>query len=92
MIAITVKYLPATNTKGARVKASTGGKRGGLRRSVTIGYHSEVDPFQAAAIALIKKLDWQDKGDWFCGHLDCSNDVHVFVCSPKYANARLNII
>ena len=87
MIAITVKYLPATNTKGARVKASAGGKR-----SVTIGYSSEDDPFQAAAIALIKKLDWQDKGDWFCGHLDCSNDVHVFVCSPKYASARLNIV
>ena len=86
MIAITVKFLPATNTKGARVKASAGGKR-----SVTIGYHSEDDPFQAAAIALIKKLDWQDKGDWFRGHLDCGN-VEVFVCSPKYASSRLNIV
>ena len=56
MLAIVCKYIPATNTKGARIKASTDG------HSVTIAYPHERsdgdDKYRAAAEALCKKLGW----------------------------------
>lgn len=54
--AITTKFLPATETKGARIKATTAS---GL--SVVIGYPYEfsgVDCHAAAAEKLARKLGW----------------------------------
>lgn len=54
MKAIVCKYLPATNTKPARVKAMA---EGGF--SVTVSCHSVPDdPERHAAEALVRKLDW----------------------------------
>lgn len=56
--AITTKYLPVTDTKGARIKATTAS---GL--SVVIGYPHEltgVDCHAAAAEKLARKLGWLD--------------------------------
>jgi len=53
MQAITCKYLPATNCKGSRIKATC------EAGSVTVGYHSgSDDPYRDAAEELCKKLDW----------------------------------
>ena len=55
MQAIVTKYIPPTNTKGARIKATA------MSGSVTISYDHEQDhewPFRKAAQALCDKLDW----------------------------------
>lgn len=55
MQAITTKHLPATDTKGRRIKATC---QGG---NITIGWDYELDDRQnhwAAAMALINKLGW----------------------------------
>lgn len=54
--AISTKYLGPTNTRGSRIKASSGS---GV--SVTVPYDHGLDSFanhQAAAEALCKKLKW----------------------------------
>ena len=57
MQAITTKYLPATNTKGARIKASC------EAGSVTISYPHEAqrghEAHAEAVYALADKLDWE---------------------------------
>lgn len=59
MKAIETKYLPPTNSRGARIKAWTEGGN-----SITIGYPYELsrdDVHHAAATALCKKMDWPTK-------------------------------
>ena len=56
--AIETRYLRATDTKGARIKATAWGG------SVTIGYPYALDTqdaHRAAADALIAKMGWQGK-------------------------------
>lgn len=62
--AIQTKYLPATDTKGSRIKAFDCDKN-----SVIIGYDSALDSedvHRKAALALIKKMGWDGeiKGGW----------------------------
>lgn len=73
MKAITVKYLGATNTKGARMKASDEDGN-----TVTIGRHYDLDiPADAkrAALALVAKMEW--KVPPLVG--GSTKDGHVFV-------------
>lgn len=74
MQAIQVKYLAATNTKGARVKAwSYSGKQ------VTIIWDNAIHDgrnFANAAMELLKTLNWQ--GAWIGGQLPDNN--WAFVC------------
>lgn len=56
MKAITVIYLPATNTRGSRIKAYTEGNN-----SITISYSHELSGeavFKEAAIQLCQKMNW----------------------------------
>lgn len=52
MQAINVKYMPATNTKPTRVKATAG------RQSLILSTSSHDEPEQAAALALARRLGW----------------------------------
>lgn len=69
MQAIVTKYIGPTDTKGARIKATCDAG------SVTIGYPHELsgqDVHAAAAMALVRKLGWDDgeyKPFWQCGSL-----------------------
>jgi len=59
MQAIHVKYLPCTNFKGSRIKATASAG------SVTIGYPHELSGqavYRAAAEVLVKKLKWDTVG------------------------------
>ena len=70
-VAIFVKYIPATNTKPSRLKATANGN------SITIPYSydkSGCDLFATAAEALCKKMDWP--GNLIGGELD---NGYVFV-------------
>ncbi len=65
MQAITTRYLGATNTKPARIKATSGS---GI--SVTVSYDyglTEVKEHAQAVIALCKKLNWMDRGPFLMG-------------------------
>ena len=65
MQAITTKFLGATNTKPARIKATSGS---GI--SVTVSYdygNTEVKEHAQAVIALCKKLNWMDRGPFLMG-------------------------
>lgn len=60
MQSITTKYLPATDTKGSRIKATASGGGG----SVTVGYRDELNTDQnhvEAAKALCSKMGWHGK-------------------------------
>ena len=74
MKAITTKYLPATNTKGARVTAFDGdGNR------VTISYSHELDGVDvhiAAARALCEQMGWRNS--LYSGWQRPGVYVHVF--------------
>lgn len=77
MKAIKTKFLPATNNRGSRIKATAeGGERD---HQVTIGYPHEFNAEQAhqqAAKALCAKMGWH--GSMATGGLrDCY--VHVFI-------------
>jgi len=77
MIAIETRYLPPTNTRGARIKAWTFGR---VRLSVTVPYDhslSGVAVHHAAVVALVERhrLPWDisdmrwggtDRGYVFC--------------------------
>ena len=55
MQAITIKYLPATNTKGSRFKATA------AAGSITVGYDYDLNTegnVKAAVSALLAKLGW----------------------------------
>jgi hypothetical protein len=59
MQAIITKYLPATNTKGSRIKATCSAG------SITISYPHELSGqavYQAAAEALVSKMGWNTHG------------------------------
>lgn len=88
MQAITTKYIPATNFRGSRIKAQCSAG------SVTVGYHDNdgnTDAFDHAAITLIKKLGWQDHGQWTKGELP-GGSGSVYVCSPRHNSTFLNIV
>ncbi len=84
MQAITTKYLPATDTKGSRIKATCDAG------SIIIPYPHELsgcDVHAAAAMALCRELGWTDekgwKGKWVCGGLQ-SNYVFVYNSNILY--------
>jgi hypothetical protein len=85
MQAITTKYLPATNFRPSRIKASC------PAGSVTLPYdYDEIDGGHYQAVtALIKKLGWHDYGTWYAGDME---NGKVYVCSPKYASSAVNIV
>jgi len=74
MQAIVAKFLPATNTKGSRIKATA------EAGSVTIGYPHELGQGQpahrAAAQALADKFKWPHK---YLGAALPNNAGYVFV-------------
>jgi hypothetical protein len=58
MKAIITKYLPATNTRGSRIKAMAEGVK-----SLSIPYPHELsgeEVFKAAAVALCKRQGWPE--------------------------------
>jgi hypothetical protein len=71
MQTINVKYLSATNTKGARIKASCEGGSVTISRSYSDNVEAD---YMAAAKALKDKLGWA--GDMVGGH---TKDGMVFV-------------
>jgi hypothetical protein len=74
MQAIVTKYLSATNTKGARIKATCDAG------SITIPYPHELSGeavHEAAAMALVAKLEWKSD-EWVCGGLP-NQAGYVFV-------------
>jgi hypothetical protein len=73
MQAIVTKYLPSTDTKGARIKATA------EAGSVTISYPHELSGqavHRAAAQALADKFNWPCK---YLGAALPNNGGHVFV-------------
>lgn len=77
--AITIKYLPATNTKSSRFKATA------AAGSITLGYDhglSDTENVKAAVKALIKKLGWDSSycSDWHLGGTAEGHWVAVNVC------------
>ena len=69
---ITTRYIPATNTRESRVKATASGQGGTLghspQLSMTIPFDSGLDVDDAhkkAALALAKRLGWS--GRWVGG-------------------------
>lgn len=87
MQTITTKYLPATNSRGARVKA---GHTAGAH-TVTLSYdytlNSEANHRMAAA-ALAVKLDWH--GEWIGGCLNASGNVYVLVSGATIDGFRVD--
>ncbi|WP_236238508.1 hypothetical protein [Pseudomonas rhodesiae] len=64
MQAITIKYLPATNTKASRFKATA------AAGSITLGYDHGLDTegnVKAAASALITKMGWSKANGYTVG-------------------------
>jgi len=79
MKAIFTKYIPATNTKGSRIKAYDGGKN-----QKTISYDNALNSEELhakAAIELCKKMNW--KGELISGGFN-NGYVFVFADSTKY--------
>lgn len=77
MQAIITKYLPATNSRGSRIKATC------QAGSVTISYPYDLTGMcchAAAAKALVEKLGWGHAhyGDLMGGGLPSGNYVFVF--------------
>ena len=75
---IETKYLPATNTKGSRIRATTSYGRD----EIVIPYDYSLDIEQAhakAAMQLAKKLDWT--GDYAAGGNDTG---YVFTIIGKF--------
>lgn len=67
MQSIITKYLPATNTLGARIKATASG----CNKSVTIPFPYEYTNDRAhweAARILLGQLPWQDV-NWYAGEI-----------------------
>jgi hypothetical protein len=82
MTTIVTRYIPATNTRGSRIRA-TAPYEGGPNRTLTMPYPHELtgeDVHRAAAVALCRKYNWDDADRLICGHL--GNDC-VFVFPPK---------
>lgn len=85
MQAIVTKFIPATNTRGSRVKASA------QAGSVTLGWDHRLDPagnHKAAAIALVRKYEWF-YGEWMPAELPDGSTV--WVCAHPYHDNSFNI-
>ena len=75
MQAILTKYIPASSTKGSRIKATC------EAGSLYIPYPHELSGqavYRAAAEALVKKLGWSDCGPLLGGGIAKSQYVFVF--------------
>jgi hypothetical protein len=75
--AIITKYLGPTDTKGARICARCDAG------SITVPYPHQLsgyDVHAAAAMALVRKLQWQGYGSWSAGSLP-KQAGFVFVCN-----------
>lgn len=78
MQAITTKYLPATNTKGSRIKATCSS---GLSITIeTPNNKSEVQSHLYAAVKLAEKLQWT--GTLIQGAIE-GGYAHVFSCGES---------
>jgi hypothetical protein len=77
--AISVKFLPPTNTQGSRYKAYCDAGSLTVARDYSLS-----DNDQAAHVAkeLIYKLGWHERGSWFGGA--AKNGEVVFVNSHEY--------
>ncbi len=88
MQAISTKYIPATDRRGSRIKATA------YRKSITIPYDDTQGENQAhhnAFQALAEKLGWLDVGTWYVGGCPTGKG-NVYVYSPKYASSAVNIV
>jgi len=77
MQAILTKYLPYTNTKPSRIKASC------QAGSITVSYKHELnleENHERACALLIAKLGWSyaTHGETVCGQLPNGTYAHVF--------------
>jgi hypothetical protein len=77
MQAIQIKYLGATNTKGARIKAICHAKSRIYSRETL----NDDNPGQDAAKRLVTEMGWAH-GIWHGGTLKDGTDVYV--CEPKH--------
>lgn len=79
MKAIVTKYLPCTNTKPSRIKATAEGGN-----SITISFpHEDVDPHETAANALVAKMDWGRGYRLVGGGLPNGDKCWVFVSATE---------
>ncbi|KMT53536.1 hypothetical protein [Pseudomonas fildesensis] len=82
MQAITIKYLPATDTKDSRWKATA------AAGSITVCYDHELTVegnVKAAVKALVKKLGWNRADIWYVG--GTANGHWVGVCASQSSPA-----
>jgi hypothetical protein len=100
MQAIITKYLPATNHKPSRIKASC------ERGSITVGYHSEMageSPHIGAAQALVNKFIAEDAKQYgphvnpwskprAVGQIPSGEFVHVFCGQCDATNALSKLV
>jgi hypothetical protein len=85
--AIVTKYLPPTNVKGSRIKATAAA--GSLTVHIDHALNIE-DNHAVAAKALANKLEW--RGTWFMGGLP-NDSGYCFVCADiigTYPEAAFN--
>lgn len=87
MQTITTKYLPATNFRGARVKASHTAGAQSVTLSWDYGLNSEAN-HRMAASALAHKLDWA--GEWIGGCLNERGNVYVLVTGDTIDGFRVD--
>lgn len=81
MQSIITKYLPATNYRGARIKA----RQSGGPNHITLSYDHRLDAdsnHMAAAKALTVKLSWP--GVWAEGSLGNSGNVYVCTATRSF--------
>jgi hypothetical protein len=84
MQAITTKFIPCTNTRGSRVKATA------QAGSVTLSWDHARSPsgnHQAAAVALVDKYKWY-YGKWISAELPDGSSV--WVCDHEYHDNSFN--
>ena len=85
MQAITTKYIPATNFRGSRIKASC--QAGSIILHWDDSMNSE-NNHRNAAMQLAGKLGWH--GQWYGGGMpDGKGDV--FVCADSHFSSSFNI-
>lgn len=78
MQAITTKYLPATNYRGSRVKATA--QAGSVTISFDLGLRDE-DCHKEAALALCRKFGWE--GSLIMGTTHNGDNVWVFIHNQR---------
>jgi len=87
MQAITTKFIPPTNFKGARYKAMC--EAGTVTLDCDYSLNSEGNHARAAK-ALVEKMNWQTYGLWVNGGLCKSCNHHeVFVCVQADSTAAI---